>query len=211
MENYHTLKNLKRVNRLLGLMILFFVIYLVVGPLIPNVTFAFYKAFSPNHARAQEAARQATVPFVPSAETNFLVVPSIGVNQQIIETSDIHDVHHKVWHRPNTSTPEKGSRTVLIAHRYSDIGGLAESTFFHLPKMQNGDLAYVYWQGKTYTYEVFETKTVTPETVSVEFPTPGNILTMYTCTPLWTAKNRFVVNARLIKTENGISPDATLK
>ncbi len=210
MEPSHTLKNLKRVNRLLLMMIAVFSIYLAADPFVPNIRYFLYKAFAPESARAAELAREFG-PFVPTAETNFLAIPAIGVRQEIIETRDLKDVHHKVWHRPNTSSPDKGSRTVLIGHRYSNIGGLSESVFYHLPKMKEGDKAYVYWAGKTYTYEVFETKIVPPSQVSVEFGTPGNILTMYTCTPLWTANERFVVNARLVKTESGIASEIAQK
>lgn len=129
--------------------------------------------------------------------SNELIIPSINVNEEIVEASSIGPVHEKVWHRPGTSTPDQGSNTVLVAHRYATIGGNRSSTFYNLPDLKEGDSISVVWDGKLYTYEVYETAVVEPTAIEIEAPTTDAILTLYTCTPLWTAAQRFVVKARL--------------
>lgn len=126
---------------------------------------------------------------------NYLYVPTIGVSENIIEAKDIKQVHEKIWRRPQTSNPKVGGNTVLVAHRYATIGGNRASTFYHLPKLVTGDVIYVVWDGVLYTYKVERTETVLPTAVEIESPTPENRLTLYTCTPLWTASHRFVVHA----------------
>ncbi|MDQ5961659.1 MAG: Sortase, partial [Patescibacteria group bacterium] len=54
---------------------------------------------------------------------------------------------------------------------------------------------YVVWDGILYTYGVETTETVLPTEIAIESPTPDARLTLYTCTPLWTASHRYVVHA----------------
>jgi sortase A len=98
-----------------------------------------------------------------------------------------------VWHLPYTSTPDKGGNTVLVGHRFTYAG---PAVFYHLDKVQVGDDVTMQWQNKTYTYTVTEVKVVPPTETSVEANTKDPQLTIYTCTPLWTAKNRLVIVAK---------------
>ena len=131
-------------------------------------------------------------------ETNRIFIPEIGVNEEIIETDSIKNVHDKVWHRPDTGTPPLGGNTVMVAHRYANIGGDRASTFYDLPKLKPNDVVTIWWEGVEYKYSVFETEIVEPDNVGVEAPTQESILTLYTCTPLWSATHRYVVRAKLI-------------
>lgn len=191
-------------NKLLIGAIFAFGFYVMIDPFIPAFVYEMQN-LSVRKAWAQESEDIPTnLPAMPipvlDAGMSILYIPKIGVKQEIIESSSVKTIGDKAWRRPNTSTPDQGSRTVLIGHRYASIGGKRESVFYNLPKIQNGDLVYVYWKGSVYTYEVFDQKIVPPTAVQIEFATPEPILTLYTCTPLWTAKNRFVVDARLIST-----------
>lgn len=129
---------------------------------------------------------------------DYLVIPTLGISQKIVEADTIKTVHENVWRRPQGSTPEKGSNTVLVAHRYATIGGNRSSTFYLLPDIAIGDRAYIRWHGHIYTYEVTGTEIVLPNAIEVEAPSHSPMLTLYTCTPLWKADKRFVTTATLI-------------
>jgi sortase A len=54
------------------------------------------------------------------------------------------------------------------------------------------------FKGKRYIYRVTTTKVVTPNDVSVLGQTKTPTLTLITCTPVGTSKNRFIVQARQV-------------
>ncbi len=123
---------------------------------------------------------------------NRVVIPSLALDEKIFEGADPNTVHKGVWARPNTSTPIKGSNTVLVGHRFTYNG---PATFYHLDKVIVGDRILVYWQGKEYNYGVKSIKTVPATATEVENATSTPTLTLYTCTPLWSAKDRLVITA----------------
>ena len=57
------------------------------------------------------------------------------------------------------------------------------------------------WEDKEYDYKVTSIREVPPTAIEIEAPTDANIVTLYTCTPLWSAKNRLVVVAELTNQE----------
>lgn len=125
---------------------------------------------------------------------NRLVIPKLALNEHIYVGTNPHLVNKGVWARPNASTPPQKSNTVLVGHRFTYDG---PATFYSLDKVTTGDPIIVYWQGKEYDYRVATTKVVPPTAVEVEAPSGAPELTVYTCTPLWSATNRLVVVAKL--------------
>ena len=101
------------------------------------------------------------------------------------------------WLYPTTSRPEKGGNSVIFGHRYM-YRPPKSNTFWNLDKVAVGDEMILYWQGKEYKYKVFETKIIEPTNLSVIQPTKNSILTVITCTPLFTTKQRLVVTGSLI-------------
>lgn len=130
---------------------------------------------------------------------NRLALPTIGVDQSIIESATIAGIREKVWHR-GVKNPEDGN-FVLVAHNTLNLLGIAKGTFYDLPKVKVGDQAVVYWNGKTYTYKITKAQIVPPSAVQIEFNTPTPVLTAYSC--IWTgnAKNRFMIRGDLISVE----------
>jgi sortase A len=103
-----------------------------------------------------------------------------------------------IWRWPTSSTPDKGGNTVLLAHRFSYTG--PHGAFYYLDKLKVGDEIGVIWNGKTYTYAVISSKEVPPTDTAIQNNTNDARLTLFTCTPLWSPKNRLVVVARLENT-----------
>lgn len=116
------------------------------------------------------------------------------MQEQVYEGQTEAALRNGVWHRPKTSTPEKGSNTVLAGHRftYSD-----PAVFYHLDKVKLHDEIILYWNKQKYIYQVTQIKEVSPTAIETENPTVRDTLTLYTCAPLWTSKNRMVVIANL--------------
>jgi sortase A len=130
---------------------------------------------------------------IPS-DNNVLVIPAIGVDSEIIESQNDSALSLGVWHRPASSTPDKGGNTVLTAHRFLYLNG--PNTFYHLNKLKIGDRFFVLWQGKEYDYEVSNTFEVGPTELWIEDNTDNAMITLYSCT--YNAEKRYVVRGSLI-------------
>ena len=197
-DKYKFLSRLIITHKILRGIVFLFAIYLFAFPYIPALVYA----FTPKPVVVPATLELYSLPaeFLDSAKNkeHVLYIPKINVNQKIIETDRIQNVHENVWRFPTTSTPDAAGNTVMLAHRYRTLGGQSESTFYNLPKLENGDNLYVAWQGQIYIYTVDDTMVVTPKDIWILDPTDEPMLTLYTCTPLWTAENRFVVRSKLI-------------
>ncbi len=149
---------------------------------------------------AAQALTRAAVP-APSATPEFvsgpnrLIVASMGIEGAVYEGATEATLEKGIWHRPGTSAPYKGGNTTLAAHRFKFTSG--NDTFYNLDKVKVGDPIELIWGNIRYRYTVTESKTVTDRAVEIEGATDKAILTLYTCTPLWTSKDRLVVVAEL--------------
>lgn len=163
--------------------------YVIVTPFLPQVTFQVHKAFSEPVKVDTPEARVAI-----DRSTDRLIVPGINLEQKIWFGRDPNLVHKGVWHIPKSSTPDRGSNTVLAGHRWTYRD---DAVFYHLDKVSTGDPLVMVYDGKLYTFRVFEKKIVEPTDVYIEDPSEETRLTLYTCHPLWSNKQRLVVVAEL--------------
>jgi sortase A len=127
---------------------------------------------------------------------NELNIPVIGLKAPIVEGETEAALNRGAWRRPETSTPEDGGNTVITGHRFQFLPP-NNVTFYHLDKLRVGDEIFVYWNGMQYDYIVRETFVVKPDQTEIENQTQSSQLTLYTCTPLWTAQKRLVIVAEL--------------
>lgn len=195
---YTTAMKLHTFNDLLSCVVIGLGIYIVVLPFLPQIQFALRdtspEASAPySGSLAQDIGSDATA---EAPKENRLVIPSIQLNEPILEGNSINTIHKGgTWRRPNSSTPSEGGNTVIVGHRYY---GSNVSTFYHLDKVLVGQKLALYWDGREQLYEVVESKVVDPSEIEIEDPTDDKRLTIYTCTPIWTAKNRLVIIAKPI-------------
>lgn len=194
--------NLRRVNNLLTPLVISIGLYITLIPFLPHIQLWLegirdetggYKYIGQLAATSDEEIDQEKLKSPPKG--NRLVIPGIHIDDEIIIGESPNNVHLGVWHRPLTSTPDKGGNTVLVGHRFSYND---PATFYHLDKVDVGHKLAVWWQGTEYVYEVFEDVVVPASAVEIEQNTDDSIVTIYTCTPLWTAQDRLVIKARLI-------------
>ncbi len=195
--------SLRRFNNIFSIAIVLLGLYISFAPFLPQIAYLFRdkspEASAPYAgALAKSIGSTATA---PPPQEHRIVIPSIQLNEPIVESKTIAAIKDGgTWRRPNTSTPTQEGNTVIVAHRFY---GNNTSTFYHLDKVKVGDKIALYWDNEEVLYEVSETKVVEPDAVSIEAPTSEKRLTLYTCTPLWTAKQRLVVVAHPIDITSG--------
>lgn len=178
---------LRQFNNALSVVVIAAALYILVWPFLPQLSW-----WARHSAPVISSPVQNTVKAEPIPAENTLVIPKIDLRKPIVEGQGVEAVDKGVWRRPLTAKPSQPGNTVLVGHRF-EYGG--QKYFYHLDKMAVGDLVRIYWEGKTYDYKVAAVKVVPATEISVEGPTNDRLLTLYTCTPLWSAKDRLVVQA----------------
>lgn len=184
--------SLRKINNVLSLIVVALAIYILVWPLLPEIRWRLghvSKQSSPTQLAAQvNALKPKSIP-----TDNTLVIPRIDASLLIYEGQNNTVLEKGAWRRPKTSTPESGGNTVIVGHRFNYS---ATGTFYYLDKVQVGDPILLYWQGKEYKYRVSSSSVVPATQTSVEDNTKESQLTLYTCTPVWSFKDRLVVIAK---------------
>lgn len=182
---------LRRVNRLLFAAIIAINGYVILAPLWPAVTYQVKTATTKPLAEADFSTLDRS--------TNHLVIPRLRLDKPINEGADASTLNRGIWHEPTGSAPDKGSNTVLSGHRwlYNDP---TSAVFYNLDKVRTDDKIIAVWNKRIYVYRVTDIKTVPPTAVEIEDPSTDNHLTLYTCTPLWTATDRLVIVSTLEQT-----------
>jgi len=108
-------------------------------------------------------------------------------------------LHDGVVHVRGTGFPWQDVANVYIAgHRVGYPGTKSNLVFWDLNKLKKGDEIFLTdADGTRYTYEVFEKRVISPDTVSILRPTKGkNIVSLQTCT-LPDYSHRLIVRGEL--------------
>jgi LPXTG-site transpeptidase (sortase) family protein len=184
-------KHVKKLNTLLFLLILVINAYIIVSPLAPAASYQ----IKVRTVKPIDVTRPEQVAAIDTAR-NHLIIPALRLDEPILDGTSPYLVHKGIWRRPNSSQPDKGSNTVLVGHRFTYDGA---SVFYNLDKVKAKDDIIVAWKHRVYTYKVNDIRTVPASKVSIEDKTDDDRLTIYTCTPLWSARDRLVVTASLVE------------
>lgn len=191
--------------------------YIFIGPFYPAMRYSLVGAPEPELGEApvnvkdvasssdidlvKQEARQIFNSFPESeyaVSPNRLIIKKIGVNAPIVESkNEQYGLSLGAWHLPESSTPAKGGNTVITGHRFKYLPP-NNVTFYLFHKLEPGDIVTVIWGKEDYVYKIRETKVVPATEVSVVAPTKEPILTMFTCDPIYSTKNRLVVVAEPI-------------
>jgi len=184
-------------------------IAVLIYPFIPYLSYKLFPPSQENAASLIETPRKSGfLSFLPiigdkiatSEEPptgNRLIIPKIGVNIRIVEGENDRALLRGAWRIPQSSTPDKKGNTVITGHRFRFLPP-NNTTFYLLDKMGVGDKFTIIWEDKEYQYQVKETKVVNPDQTEITAPSSQPIITLYTCTPLFTTKQRLVVTGELI-------------
>lgn len=132
-----------------------------------------------------------------STDKYRLAIPSIGVDMKIIFTdNEGYGLANGAWHLPGSGAPDDPDdykNIIISAHRYLYTSG--PNTFFNLDKVAPDDDIIITWAGQEYKYKIAKTFVVEPTEVSILADTGVEKLTLFTCTPVFTTKQRLVVEA----------------
>lgn len=181
----------RRFNNVLTIIVVVLALYIVLAPFLPQLEWWLHP---PKGATLPPPKTIAKIQR-PIQAGDWLKIPRLSMNQEIHTGPTEYELSKGVWLIPHTSTPDRQSNTVMAGHRFTYAG---PAIFYFLDKVQMNDPIIVDWQQKEYTYKVSKIEVVPPTQLSIQDPTPTPTLTLYTCTPLVTAKNRLIVISSLV-------------
>lgn len=119
-------------------------------------------------------------------------IPKIGVNSVVVEGVEVNDLKKGPGHYPESSLPGEYGNTVISGHR-TTYG----APFYRLDELKKGDEIILYDAKGSYTYIVAESKIVLPTAIGVIAPSNDARLTLTTCNPRFSARQRLIIVAFL--------------
>lgn len=164
--------------------------------------------------RANLAARSEAIAFdrfQVAPPDDRLVIPKLGKNVPIVHTDEgaliaqkwdeleqtiQRDLERGVVHYPGTANPGEKGNVFITGHSsyYAWSPGNYKSVFALLDQLVVGDHIIVYHKGEKYVYVATTVEVVPPSRTDVlSQPTEASILTLMTCTPVGTAKDRLII------------------
>lgn len=154
------------------------------------------------------------------SEESRLIIPKINVDVPAIydvgndHASQMKAMEGGVAHFaiPGASSrPGEIGNTVLSGHSSNDLfdPGDYKFIFAQLEKLKVGDTVYANYKGVRYTYVITGTEVVKPTEVSkLVYDTDKPIMTLITCTPLGTSRDRLLVTAEQVSPDPAKSAPA---
>lgn len=137
-----------------------------------------------------------------------IIIPKINVNAPIVFNVDPNNtmpaMDNGVAHfrAPGASAyPGEIGNFVLSGHSSGDIYETNPYRFIFagLERLTDGDLIYVNYEGTRYTYSVTKRQVVDPSNVAaLRMDTDKPLITLITCTPLGTSRNRLLLTGEQI-------------
>lgn len=154
----------------------------------------------------------------PSANPE-VIIPKINVQlptvySNSVKEEDIQDnLEDGVVHYASTSVPGQQGNAAFFGHSSNNIfnKGKYKFAFVLLHELVPGDLFYLSYNGKTYTYRVFQKQIVQPTDTWVLKPVEGKTATatLITCDPPGTSLHRLVVWGEQIDPDPNANAAAT--
>ncbi|MEK7152852.1 MAG: sortase, partial [Patescibacteria group bacterium] len=141
---------------------------------------------------------------VAPSETPEVIVPKINVQIPVVyDESSVSEaavqraLERGVIHYATTVVPGQQGNAAFFGHSSNNIfnKGMYKFAFVLLHELVPGDIFYLTYDKKVYTYRVFDKKVVPPNEVSVLNNVVGKAatVTLITCDPPGTSTNRLVV------------------
>lgn len=147
----------------------------------------------------EETVKNFNLPQTKIEQSNRVIIAKIGVSVPIINSADGNYALSKgAWRLPKSSTPDKAGNTVITGHRFKYLPP-SNLTFYLFHKLEKGDIISIIWQKKNYYYKIKEIKTVDPKDLSILEKTEKPTLTLFTCNPIYSQKNRLAIIGELIE------------
>lgn len=124
-------------------------------------------------------------------------LPIIYGGQSLDEKEVQKSLEDGVFHYPTTALPGQNGNAAYFGHSSNNIfnKGKYKFAFVLLHQLEPGDIFYLTYDKKIYTYKVYSKKVVNPEDTWVLGPAEGKTATatLITCDPPGSTKHRLVV------------------
>lgn len=137
-----------------------------------------------------------------------IIIPKIGVEAPVVydeprvdEPSYQAALERGVVRLGNTANPGTKGNVVIGGHSSNNLfnSGKYKYVFVNLKRLDVGDIFYLNYEGKRYTYKItVAKKIITPKETSVLAQTEKPTVTLFTCDPPGTNVNRLIVQAEQI-------------
>ncbi len=151
----------------------------------------------------------------PSVEVNVgpepkMIIPKINVDAPVVygvgpdHASQMQAMKSGIAHFSipgANAVPGQVGNAAFAAHSSNDAfaSGDYKFVFAQNEKLVKGDIIYMHYEGKRYTYSITSTEVVMPNEVSkIQLQTNKPMLTLISCVPLGTAQKRLLVFAEQI-------------
>jgi len=133
-----------------------------------------------------------------------LIIPKLNAQLPVmydvnsLDEADVQQaLQNGVFHYPTTANPGQNGNLAIFGHSSNNIlnKGKYKFAFVLLHQLEPGDIFYLTFQGKVYTYKVYTKKVINPDETAVLGPAEGKIATatLITCDPPGSTKHRLVV------------------
>lgn len=129
-------------------------------------------------------------------------LPVVYGGQSLAENEVQKALERGVYHYPTTATPGQNGNVAIFGHSSNNIfnKGNFKFAFVLLRELEPGDIFYMTYKGKVYTYKVYTKRVVNPDETWVLNPVKGKKATaaLITCDPPGSTRKRLVVWAEQI-------------
>lgn len=119
-----------------------------------------------------------------------------GLSMVFVQGTDASSLELGPGHYPETAMPGQGKTIAIAGHRTTYL-----APFRHIDSMKHGDKITLKMPYGTFVYTVQKTEIVDPSDVGVIHETGYERLVLSACNPLYSADERFIVFAKLIRSE----------
>lgn len=136
---------------------------------------------------------------LPEEDSEFahMSIERLGVEAVVFEGVSQQTLARGPGHMPGTSLPGQPGNAVISGHR-TTYG----APFFDFDLLKPGDRIEIETAIGTHVYEVRESFVVLPTGVWVTDDKPGGWLTLTTCSPKFSARERLIITAELVEGPN---------
>jgi LPXTG-site transpeptidase (sortase) family protein len=132
-----------------------------------------------------------------------LSISSINIDGPIVNGTTEKTMNRGFWHYPSSSPLQQHKNVVIIGHRFYKMPP-HKDTFFNLDKTEVGTEIVIRTNVMNFYYQVTEKKVIEAKDTWILNQTDHPQLTLITCHPLWTSRQRLVIISRLVKAENNL-------
>lgn len=212
----------RHTKRLIPIFILLFVILGTLFMQYNRLIFAPIMAYVSPNTETPPTSIEAVDPTVSGSVTADprLIIPKLNIDVPVAFNIHYNDTFEAMNHGvaqfmiPGASAlPGQIGNLVISGHSAGDIysSNPYKFIFSGLERLEAGDLIYINYESKRYTYQMTKSEIVEPTDVAaLVYETDKPILTLITCTPLGTSRYRLLVIAEQISPAyDGQTPSET--